>query len=306
MGAELTEAPDSDSWQWGDRDLNDAVSDICDALVRQGHLKGKAILVSPNDLYDAQSGLSLPLATLLRGKLIDEMTSRGVRVLLPGADEDRYMVLQGSWQEEGADLGLYLKVLKVGPDGPEAVASASARVPLDEIDRKLLIQDRESWARYLVRKLEKNTVSPAQWEVHVGAFRINSKACNPELGAYLSGWIQPSLAQSYKFIPLDQKRALKGLSVHTLRKRGTRAIRPQITKPSDHVSLTADLMNVDGEIKGAAWRHKDRVEVQVKVVGTQKGEPVLTAASVDIPSALFPPELLTKPESQVDVVTGPR
>jgi len=294
-----TEGGATGSWTWGDMDLDEALARISDALAAQGRLKGKPVLISPNDLYDARSGLSLPLAPLLRGKLIDAMKARGVRVLLPGADAERSMILQGTWQKQGPDLSLHVKILALGHDGPEAVASASARVPLKKIDADLLIPDRESWARYLVRKLERNTITPAQWKVHVGVFNIKSKTCNPELGAYLSGWIQPAMAQSRMFMPLDQKQVLRGLSVNTLRKRGTRAIRPQHSAPEGGISLTADLMDADGEVKGKAWRHKDRVEVQVKVVSSKKHHQVITAASADVPSTLFPPELLKPPETPI-------
>ncbi|MDZ7697893.1 MAG: hypothetical protein U5R49_13530 [Deltaproteobacteria bacterium] len=57
--------------------LDEAVSHICDSLVKQGQLQGKPLLISPNDLYEASTGLSMPLANLLRGKLIDKMKSRG-------------------------------------------------------------------------------------------------------------------------------------------------------------------------------------------------------------------------------------
>ncbi|MEJ2588488.1 MAG: DUF4384 domain-containing protein [Deltaproteobacteria bacterium] len=297
MGGNPENGTVSESWSWGDMDLDKAVFGISDALVQQGRLKGKPVLISPNDLYDATSGLSLPLAPLLRGKLMDAMKARSVRVMLPGADAQQSMILQGTWQKEGNDLNIHIKILSLKPEGPEAVASASARVPLKEIDQALLVPDRESWARYLVRKLERNTTTPTQWTVYVGAFNVKSKKCNPELGAYLSGWIQPAMAQSRMFVPLDQKRALRGLSVNTLRKRGTRAIRPQHAPPDQGISLTADLMNADGEIKGKVWRHKDRVEVQVKVVAAKKNQQVVTAAAVEVPSELFPPELLQPPES---------
>ena len=299
-----TEGRATGSWSRGDADLDEAVSRLADALVQQGRLKGNPVLISPNDLYDATSGLSLPLAPLLRGKLIDQMKARGVRVLLPGADVEKAMILQGTWQKQGRDLSLHVKILALGHDGPEAVASASALVPLKKIDADLLIPDRESWARYLVRKLERNTITPAQWKVHVGVFNIKSKTCNPELGAYLSGWIQPAMAQSRMFMPLDQKQALRGLSVNTLRERGTRAIRPSHSKSGESISLTADLMDADGEIKGEAWRHKDRVEVQVKVVSSKKHHQVITAASADVPSTLFPPELLKPPQTPTST-SGP-
>jgi len=118
----------SSTW-WGDLDLDDAAARLASTLVEQGRLKGQPVLISPHDLYDAQTGLSLPLANQLRGKLITEMKEEGVRVLLPGADEERFMILQGTWQKQGKDLAIDLKVMKLGSYEHAAAASASEKVP---------------------------------------------------------------------------------------------------------------------------------------------------------------------------------
>ena len=283
---------------WGDKDLDEAVADLAGELVDQGRLKGQPVLISAHNLYDAQSGLSLPLATLLRGKLITEMKKRGVRVLLPGADEDRFMILQGTWQKQGQELGVDLKVMKLGPLGPEAVASASEKVPLKDIETSALTPNRESWARYLVRKLEQNTSDRERRTVYMGDFRVRSTQCNSELSGYLPGWLAPALAESHTFVPIDQKRAIaavKDLPADTLRTRGTRAIRPDLPTDQTGPSLTSDLLNADGELKGEAWLHKNKIEVRVKVADRKTRQQV-TAASADIPSELFPPELLAPPK----------
>ena len=278
---------------FGDPGLDEAVSRLVRTLVEQGNLEGRLVLISPHDLYDAKTGLSLPLAVVLRGKLITEMKKEGVRVLLPGADEERVMILQGSWQREGEYLGIDLKVMKIGPYGPEAVASASQKVRMGKIDTDALTPDRESWARYLVRKLEQNTASPGPWKVYIRDFKVKSKTCNPQLGSYLAGWLRPALAQGRMFNPLDQQKGLKALSVKTLRTRGTRAIRPDLPEPGAGISLTADLLEADGEIRGAVWLHEKIVEVRIRVMDRQGRQ--ITAASADIPSGLFPGALL-KPE----------
>ena len=283
----------SQSWWGSDLDLDEAVTRLTETLVEQGKLKGQPVLISPHDLYDAKTGLSLPLATQLRGKLITEMKRQGVRALLPGADEEKFMILQGTWQKQGEDLAIDLKVMKLGAYGPEAVASASEKVPLKKIDAEALTPDRESWARYLVRKLEQNTSDRDSRKVHMRDFKVKSRKCSSDLGPYLTGWLRPALAEGRMFVPLDQQRALKGLSTDTLRTRGTRAIRPDLPGKGTGTSLTADLLKADGEIKGVAWLHEKKVEVQVRVTDRQGQQ--ITAASADIPSGLFPGDLL-KPD----------
>ncbi|MBC8466592.1 MAG: DUF4384 domain-containing protein [Deltaproteobacteria bacterium] len=291
----------SQSW-WGDLDLDEAVARLTETLVEQGKLKDQPVLISPHDLYDAKTGLSLPLATQLRGRLITEMKRQGVRALLPGADEDKFMILQGTWQKQGNDLGIDLKVMKLGPYGPEAVASASEKVPLKKIDTDALTPDRESWARYLVRKLEQNTPDQNSRKVHLRDFKVKSKKASSDLGPYLTGWLRPALAEGRMFVPLDQQRALRGLSANTLRTRGTRAIRPDLPGTDAGTSLTADLLKADGEIKGVAWLHEKKVEVQVRVISRQGQQ--ITAASADIPSGLFPGDLL-KPDPSTAVTAPP-
>jgi len=292
----------SQSWWGSDLDLDEAVTRLTETLVEQGKLKGQPVLISPHDLYDAKTGLSLPLATQLRGKLITEMKRQGVRALLPGADEEKFMILQGTWQKQGEDLAIDLKVMKLGAYGPEAVASASEKVPLKKIDAEALTPDRESWARYLVRKLEQNTSDRDSRKVHMRDFKVKSRKCSSDLGPYLTGWLRPALAEGRMFVPLDQQRALKGLSTDTLRTRGTRAIRPDLPGPDTGSSLTADLLKADGEIKGVAWLHDNKVEVQVRVTGRQGQQ--ITAASADIPSGLFPGDLL-KPDPAAPIAGPP-
>ena len=146
-----TDTPSSETADPSPKNLDEAVLRLVEQLVQQGNLQGQPVLISANDLYESQSRLSLPLAILLRGKLITEMKQRGCRVLLPGADAENAMILQGTWQKQGDNLRIDLKVMKLGPSGPEAAASASESVPLKTIDRESLTPDRESWARYLVR-----------------------------------------------------------------------------------------------------------------------------------------------------------
>ncbi|OQY43013.1 MAG: hypothetical protein B6240_13435 [Desulfobacteraceae bacterium 4572_87] len=55
-----------------------------------------------------------------------------------------------------------------------------------------------------------------------------------------------------------------------------------------YVSLKAD-----GEMKGSAWLHKKKVEVRIRINDRQGQQ--FTAASADVPSALFPQYLLETP-----------
>ena len=293
LGSSFSDNTPTKTAETSPKSLDEAITMLAERLVQQGNLRGRPILISTNDLYESQSRLSLPLAIRLRGKLITEMKLKGCRVLLPGADTENAMILQGTWQKEGETLRIDLKVMKLGPSGPEAVASASQSLPLNMIDDASLTPDRESWARYLVRKLETNAINPSRRTLHMSDFQVRGKRCSDDLGSYLAGWMRPALAESRMFLPLDQQQALKGLSVDSLRTRGTRAFRPVAANPRETTSLTADLLKADGEMQGSAWLHEKKVEVRIRISDRQGQQ--FSAASADVPSALFPQYLLEAP-----------
>lgn len=276
--------------------LDQALAILTETLVKQGKLKNLPVLITRHDLYDAKTGLNLPLSTEMRGILISEMKKQGVRVLLEGADGERFMLLQGTWQEQDKELAIHVKIMKLESHGPEVVASGSVRVPLKSIDRKNLTPDRASWARYLVRQLEKKASGFDRRSLHIRNFNVKSNRCSPELGPYLDGWIRPALAESRMFTPIDQQGALRSVDVPTLRTRGTRTIRPNLPKDREEGSLTADLLQADAEMKCFVWLHHKKVEVQAKITGRNGLQ--ITAASAEIPLGLFPQELLIPPEAK--------
>ena len=271
-----------------------AVRTLCEKLVDQaGLVRGKPVLISTNDFFDANSGLSLPLAVQLRGKFITNMKSQGARVLLPGSDEDKYLILQGTWQEEGKFLGLDIKIMGLNNDGPEVVAAASSKILLKNIDKRALVADLDSWGRYLVRKLESRVRNRKRHTVYLRKFRPKGElGSHPDLALYLADWMRPALSESNLFRVLDPQRDLKNLEVSELR---TRGLRPEngstavVASPKAR-SLTADLLHSDSELWGSAWLNHDAVEVQVSIldlVGQQ-----VSAAKVAIPELLLPAYLV--------------
>ncbi len=280
---------------WGTMDIDRAVNRLADTLVKNGDmttLKEPAILISPNDLYDATTGLSLPFASLLREKLVTAFANRGIYVLLPGAELEKPLFLQGTWQKQGEDLSISLKVIFLGDDGPNAIAAATEKVPLTKIDQQYLTPNRESWARFLVNHLEKNARMPSKTTLHIRPFTLSGKKQgSAQLGGYLAGWLRPALAESKLFQPIDQTKQLKKLSADVIRIRGIKVLVP--TDSNYQTSLTADLLQADAELTGETWLHGDTVEIRTKIVwkdGTQ-----LTAASAEVPASYFPAELLKPP-----------
>ncbi|MEA1921871.1 MAG: DUF4384 domain-containing protein [Pseudomonadota bacterium] len=267
--------------------LDDAVGTLCESLADQVNLRREPVLISTNDFFAAHSGLSLPLAVQLRGKFITEMKKQGARVLLPGCNEDQYLILQGTWQKEGEFLALDIKIMKLVAAGPEAVAAASSKVLLKRIDKTALIADLDSWGRYLVRKLESKVRDRKHQSVYLRKFRPKGELLSqPDLALYLNDWIRPALAESNLFRILDPQRELKHLKVEQLRSRGlrqTRGIKPELKSEND---LTADLLRSDTELWGSAWRNRDKLEIRASILDAEGRQ--VTAATVAVPEALFP------------------
>ena len=273
--------------------LSDAVDNLCETLADQVNLKRQPVLISTKDFFDAHSGLSLPLAVQLRGKFITKMKDLGARVLLPGCNEDQYLILQGTWQKEGEFLALDLKIMRCGGDGPEAVAAASSKILLNKIDKSALVADLNSWGHYLVRKLENQVRDRKRQTVYLRKFQPKGGLLGqPDLALYLGDWIRPALAESNLFRTLDPQQELKNLKIGQLRTRGIRQIRGIKPESKKLSNLTADLLRSDTELWGSAWRNHGKLEIRASILNAT-GQQV-TAATVAVPEALFPDYLINK------------
>ena len=290
-------APPSGAAFWGDEtprkeNLDAVVARLCDSLCDQVNLRREPVLISTSDLYDAASGLSLPLALQLRGKFISAMKQRGARVLLPGCDEDRYLILQGTWQREGEKIAFDVKIMRLGGDGPEAVAAASESLPLAKIDHQALVADIATWGRYLVRKLEYKNRNRRRYTVYVRKVRPRGDLRRrAEISVYLGDWLRTALAESDLYRVLDPQVALRNLEVSELRARSRSAARTKPDKAGERAdNLTSDLLRAEAELWGSVWRNHDNLEVRASILD-QQGRQV-SAATVTVPRELFPDYLV--------------
>lgn len=271
---------------WGSgQSLDKTAQKLARDLIKTGKLEGEVVLISPQDLYDAQTHLSLPLALQLRNLLVTEMKKAGVRVLLDDANTDEVSILQGTWSVQGEDLFINLKVMRMLEQGPEAISAASTKMPLKNIDKSSMVPDKASWARYIIRQLSDRLAWHSDMTVHTPPFETNGKEYASELGTYLSGWIRPAMAESGIFRPIDQAKQLNNVNANTLRKRGTRGIRPDIPS-TEQQSLTAGIFNADTELKGDFYLNNQTVEVRIKLINRDNEQ--ISAASAEIPKDVFP------------------
>ena len=286
---------------WGGKmTLDKAISKIAKTLVAQGELKGQLVLISPHDIYDIESGLSLPLALLIREKMVAEMMKSGVKVLLPGVDENQFMILQGTWQRQKSDLHLNMKVMKLTPIGPVAVAAESSKVPIDEVGPMMLEPDRESWSRYLVRKLEDNATDQDQRTVHLRNFKL-IRFSGAETGAttdsegYFSNWLRPALQKSRLFQPLDQQRGIKGISVGSIRQLAKRLVTRPDEENVPETGLTTDVLMADTELSGSAYIDKKKGKVEIHLQVRERRGSDFSSATADVPTDVFHSAIINPP-----------
>jgi len=284
---------------WGGKmTLNKAISKIAKTLVTKGKLKGQPVLNSPHDFFDRRSGLSLPLATLLREKMVTEMGHLGVRVILPGGDEDSLMILQGTWQRQKDMLALNMKVMKMTPLGPEAISAESTTIPLSEIDPRDLIPDLEAWGRYLVRRLDNNPRVQDVRTLHIRNFLVGRReGVTTDQKGYFSGWLRTILNTSRFFRPVDQQTKMKGVSVEEIRSRGIDIV--PIETETTSTGLTSDLLLAEAEMTGEAWFYQNRSIMQIRLNIKERGGSGLASAFAEIPSEHFPEYILHPPPPHV-------
>lgn len=240
--------------------------------------------------------MSLPLALHLRSAVVAELIRQGATVLAPGPDLQDCVHLRGSWLREKKDLSLNLEAFRMGEKGIEVIGASSGRIPSADIDPKDLLTDRESWARYLLRRLEAGHGSARSLSIHVRPLMTSGSQLDPELGRYLVEWLYAALVESSTLRPLDQQTAMRGIPISELR---TRGIAPK-AKSTETTSLTGDLLKTDGELRGEVWAQSDKETLELRLRVVDRAGRQLADASVDIPRAYFPPELLkpvTAPEA---------
>ena len=93
-------SPDAEGGEGFDR----AVERLSDELVRRADISGRQVIVSPHSFYDAENGMSLPLALNLKAALVRGLTKNNVTVLSPGPDQLEYSRIRGSWIKEKSEL----------------------------------------------------------------------------------------------------------------------------------------------------------------------------------------------------------
>ncbi|MBF0622286.1 MAG: DUF4384 domain-containing protein [Magnetococcales bacterium] len=223
-------------------------------IVREGGLTNKAILVSGLNFYDSETELSLPLAKPLREKAIAELRAQNVQVLLPGAGQmDNMLELQCTWQQEADNLRLFMKVLSLsGDNNPKVVYATDGIINHTDVDPKLLVPDMDSWARYLVQRLNRNYSKFKSVTVNLIPVSISGRDDPGELGEYLTDWLRPAMAESGVFNPSDQAGS-------------------------------------ESDLAGKAYIHRKQLEIRLHIRDRMGNQ--LSAASAKVPRSLFPSSL---------------
>lgn len=271
-------APKLGAW-WGQQTtLDEALPEACAQLAGHSALAGKPVLISPVDFYQTGSGMYLPLSAVLREKMITYAIQAGLRVVLPGANEDEVAILQGQWQIGADELSLTFKVNEFGPQGPQVLATAATRVSLDSLPADYLQPDLESWSRYAVHKLEEQLPDRRRRSLHLQPLDVSLGTKPRELGRYLADWLRPALAEARSFVPVDPARRMQELPTEQIRIRAIGHV--------SNTSVAAKIMDVDAELGGSVYPHDKALEVRLAI--RDRGGRQLAAFSVQLPKELIP------------------
>ena len=202
LACAFTGAAGAQTYNSLDRALGEIVGDVVDG----GGLRGKAVLVSPNNFTEAGTGRNLRLSSHLATRSVPELRRHGAEPVSASDDMDRVVTLRGEWnvvRESGQErLYLFMEAKRLaGSNEVGTLASEDGYVPVERIDRVLLEPDIESHGRDLVRKLERNIPGAnGRYRLLARPFTFEGMA-QPEserLGRYLLSRWRPAFSDSRK------------------------------------------------------------------------------------------------------------
>ena len=192
--------------------LDYGLSELTARLMSGNTLAGKRVLVTPHDFFEEGTRRNLPLSATLRERFSAELSTRGVEVPLPGADEREVVVLQGIWRilpGPGGKAGtktlhLTVKLIESGEHAhPRVIQSAKGNIK--EVSEELLAPDLASWGRYAVKALESGVGDSRRRAVHIGDVTILSIKGEDVAGSKLvqryleRRWLRPALVRNRLF-----------------------------------------------------------------------------------------------------------
>ena len=171
--------------------------------------------------------------------------------------------------------------------------AASATISLNEIDPKALSPDKASWARYLVRRLERKSHDQTPRTVHLRNFKlVGASGGTVDSEGHFSEWIRTALNDSRLFRPLDQQAGMRKIPMETIR---LRAIDVASKSQGSSTGLTTDLLRAEAELTGSVWLHEKRNIAEIHVWIKKRGGTDIAAATAEIPSNLFPETIIDPP-----------
>ncbi|MGH8603656.1 MAG: hypothetical protein ACREXR_13035, partial [Gammaproteobacteria bacterium] len=258
---------------------------VISVLSEQRQVVGANVLFSATDCYSKDDGLSLPLASHLRNRMVSALEQNGFKVVKSVALENAW-VLSCSWKRKGDNLAFsFIAAPWIGGNRGD-LSVLSAIIATSEIEPALLQPDMASYARTLVRRLAENERTLKPWRVYVRPIEVSGIVSGKVCNSYFNQWMRQAMQESNVLIPVDAPTELAQLSADTLRVRG---IQP---RPKADMSLTSDLLAVERQIKGSVSAGKQAIEIEAELISkTNAGQPV--SASVQIPFAKLPRDVFS-------------
>lgn len=270
-------------------DVNSAVQNMTDKLVRAGKLQGQTVTVSANDFFDTDLNQNLPLSEGLRDLMVDALRARAVAVRAAAGDEPQQWSIHGQWTRRDGELHLTGIARLRDRNGPERAIARSLRLPVEAIDPQWLRPDRIAVARTLIRRLESQSNYQHAHTVHMRPLDAAVDTREREVAKYFEQLFIDSVAQSSLLRLVDQQ-SLYDVAKADIRQRGIRKKKISGEASGDNLSLASDLLGTDSELRGQLAYDGDSVTLSVAL--NDRAGVQIAAAEQAIPVALLSADIV--------------
>ena len=271
-------------------DLDTAVSKLTRQLVAEGGLRGKRVLVTPNDFYEEGSRRRMPMSEFLSKRFRGELSGQGVNVVLWSA-ADTIPNLKGNWRVLNGSGGVFLSVEVLELAGSNALRLVvSADGVVERVDPQLLRLDIDFLGRDVVRQLERGLLDKRT--VYVRPVAVAGEVPQPErLGVHLASWLNAALAQgraNRRLTALHPDEEVGSLPAKTI---SSRTLAPTSSASGKTASsLVGDMVRAESELRGNVDVYSESVRVVLNLVDSRSRRS-LSSARVELDKSMLPPDM---------------
>jgi hypothetical protein len=171
-----------------------SLAQLSSGLARQIHavhnISGQPVQISPNNFWEIQTRMNLPLSTVLCDTLSADLSRLGARITLQETGEHPLKIV-GSYHRANQDMAVSLRLRRMGDYAGTDLAVAQGRIAVSDMDPAWLTPEFSRLARTLARLLEDNYTGVTHLSIQctdfmpAGPFQPEL-VLGPEFGKYMT------------------------------------------------------------------------------------------------------------------------